>query len=291
MKIYIDGHLYPREEARISVFDHGLLYGDGVFEGSASTAAACSGSTRISPASSRRRRRSASRIPMRSRRRSPTRCATTVRANQQENGYIRLVVTRGDGPLGLDPTTCAAAARHHHRRRHRGVPRRRCYDAGMRVVTAATRQVPAASVDPRIKSLNYLKNVLARLEAHAAGAAEALMLNTEGFVAECTADNVFAVRGRHRRTPPATEGALDGITRAVVRELVETAGLGWREERLGRYDLFTADECFLTGTGAELVPVVSLDGRAIGSGRPGAVTRQLASGLRALAEREGSPVF
>jgi branched-chain amino acid aminotransferase len=289
MKIYIDGHLYPREEARISVFDHGLLYGDGVFEGlriyrrrvfrlDAHLARLFASARAIGLT-----------IPMNQASLADA-VRDTVRVNQQENGYIRLVVTRGDGPLGLDPTTCE---------RPRviiivadiAVYPAAMYDAGVGVITAATRQVPAASVDPRIKSLNYLKNVLARLEAHAAGAAEALMLNTEGFVAECTADNVFAVRAGIVRTPPATEGALDGITRAVVRELVEAAGLGWREERLGRYDLFTADECFLSGTGAELVPVVSLDGRAIGDGRPGAVTRQLAAGLRALAEREGSPVF
>jgi branched-chain amino acid aminotransferase len=289
MKIYIDGHLYEREEARISVFDHGLLYGDGVFEGlrvyrrrvfrlDAHLARLFASAQAIGLA-----------IPI-DRTALADAVRETVRANRQENGYIRLVVTRGDGPLGLDPTTCE---------RPRviiivadiAVYPAAMYDAGVTVITAATRQVPAASVDPRIKSLNYLKNVLARLEAHAAGAAEALMLNAEGFVAECTADNVFAVRAGTVRTPPATEGALDGITRGVVRELVESAGLRWREERLARYDLFTADECFLSGTGAELVPVVSLDGRVIGDGRPGAVTRQLAVGLRALAEREGSPVF
>jgi branched-chain amino acid aminotransferase len=289
MRIYIDGQFYAREDARISVFDHGLLYGDGVFEGlrvyrrrvfrlDAHLARLFASAQAIGLS-----------IPM-------TRAALagavreSVRVNAQENGYIRLLVTRGDGPLGLDPTTCE---------RPRiviivadiAVYPAAMYEHGVKVITAATRQVPAASVDPRIKSLNYLKNVLARLEAHASGAAEALMLNSDGFVAECTADNVFAVRDGIVRTPPATEGALDGITRAVVRELAGEAGLGWREERLGRYDLFTADECFLSGTGAELVPVVSLDGRPIGEGRPGAVTRRLAEGLRALAEREGAPVF
>jgi branched-chain amino acid aminotransferase len=158
-------------------------------------------------------------------------------------------------------------------------------------VTAATRQVPVASVDPRVKSLNYLKNVLARLEAHHAGAAEALMLNSEGFVAECTADNVFAVRDGRLLTPPPSEGALDGITRAVVTELADEAGLAWEERRLARYDLFVADECFLTGTGAEIVPMIALDGRIIGDGTPGPITRRISAGLRALAEREGSPVF
>ncbi len=289
MKIYIDGRLYPREEARISVFDHGLLYGDGVFEGlriyarrvfrmDAHLARLAASAQAIGLALPLERAQLADAV------------RETVRANRQTDGYIRLVVTRGDGPLGLDPTTCA------HPRliiivADLAVYPAALYESGVRIITAATRQVPAASVDPRIKSLNYLKNVLARLEAHAAGAAEALMLNAEGFVAECTADNVFAVRDGVVRTPPATEGALDGITRAAVRELAVAEGLAFREGRLARYDLFTADECFLSGTGAELVPVVALDGRPIGDGRPGAVTRRLTAGLRALAEREGDPLF
>ena len=289
MKIYIDGSLYSKEDARISVFDHGLLYGDGVFEGIRIY------NRRVFRLDAHLQRLYASAraigldIPL-----APSEMAGAVeecvRANRKEQGYIRLVVTRGDGPLGLDPTTC---------------PRARViiivadvavyppelYRDGVRVITAATRQVPAASVDPRIKSLNYLKNVLARLEAHAAGAAEALMLNADGFVAECTADNVFAVHGNRVLTPPATEGALDGITRAVVRELALAEGLTWLETRLGRYDLFVADECFLSGTGAELVPMIALDGREIGRGVPGPVTKQLTANLRALAEREGTPAF
>jgi len=216
--------------------------------------------------------------------------AETVRVNRQEDGYVRLVVTRGDGPLGLDPTTC---------QRPRviiivadlAVYPAALYDSGIRVITAGTRQVPSACIDPRIKSLNYLKNVLARLEAHAAGAAEALMLNMDGFVAECTADNVFAVRGDTLRTPPSSEGALAGITRDAIRELAEADGMIWREERLARYDLLTADECFLSGTGAELVPVIALDGQTIGAGRPGPITRRLTARFRELAQREGEPVF
>jgi len=289
MKIYIDGRLYAREDARISVFDHGLLYGDGVFEGVRIYA------RRVFRLDAHLARLAASAhaiglaLPLDLAELAEA-VRETVRANRQSDGYIRLVVTRGDGPLGLDPTTCA---------RPRviiivadvAVYPAALYESGIRIVTAATRQVPVASVDPRIKSLNYLKNVLARLEAHAAGAAEALMLNGDGFVAECTADNVFAVRDGIVRTPPATEGALDGITRAVVRELAAESGLAFREERLARYDLFTANECFLSGTGAELVPVVALDGRPIADGRPGALTRRLTAGLRALAEREGEPVF
>jgi branched-chain amino acid aminotransferase len=289
MKIYIDGRLYSREDARISVFDHGLLYGDGVFEGLRIYA------RRVFRLDAHLARLAASAraiglaLPLDHAQLADAVC-DTVRANRQTDGYIRLVVTRGDGPLGLDPTTCT------HPRiiiivADLAVYPAALYESGVRIITAATRQVPVASVDPRIKSLNYLKNVLARLEAHAAGAAEALMLNADGFVAECTADNVFAVQAGIVRTPPATEGALDGITRAAVRELAVESGLEFREERLARYDLVTADECFLSGTGAELVPVVALDGRPIADGRPGAVTRRLTAGLRALAEREGDPVF
>lgn len=289
MLISIDGKLVPRAEARISVFDHGLLYGDGIFEGIRIY------NRRIFRLDAHLARLEASAhaigltLPVDRAALAETVIAT-VRANQQADGYIRLVVTRGEGPLGLDPTTCArpcviviVAALAVYPAEH--------YASGIRVVTAATRQVPAASVDPRIKSLNYLKNVLARLEAHEAGAAEALMLNPEGFVAECTADNVFAVSGRRILTPPATDGALDGITGAVIRELALAAGLAWEERRLARYDLFVADECFLTGTGAEVIPMVSLDGRRVGTGVPGPITRSLSAAFCELAAHEGDPVF
>ena len=289
MLVSIDGELVPRDQARISVFDHGLLYGDGVFEGIRVYG------RRIFRLDAHLARLEASahaiglRLPM-DRAAMADAVRAAVRANRQEDGYVRLVVTRGEGPLGLDPRTCATprvivivADLAVYPREH--------YAAGIRVVTAATRQVPSASIDSRIKSLNYLKNVLARLEAHEAGAAEALMLNAEGFVAECTADNVFAVHGRRVLTPPPTEGALDGITAAAIRELAIADGLDWEERRLARYDLFVADECFLTGTGAEVIPVVQLDGRRIGGGAPGPITRRLTAALRALAAREGDPVF
>jgi branched-chain amino acid aminotransferase len=289
MLVSIDGKLVPRHEARVSVFDHGLLYGDGVFEGIRIY------DRRILRFDAHLARLEASAhaialtLPMARAELAET-VRETVRANRQENGYIRLVVTRGEGPLGLDPTTCARPSVIVIVTDLAIYPPQ-LYAEGIRVVTAATRQVPAASVDPRIKSLNYLKNVLARLEAHQAGAAEALMLNPEGFVAECTADNVFVVKDRTVVTPPATDGALDGITAGVVRELVGSAGLGFAERRLARYDLFTADECFLTGTGAEMVPVVDLDGRRIGDGNPGPITRELTAAFRTLATREGDPAF
>jgi branched-chain amino acid aminotransferase len=289
MLVSIDGQLVPRAEARVSVFDHGLLYGDGIFEGIRIY------DRRIFRLDAHLARLEASahaiglRLPM-DRATMAKAVAEAVRANRQENGYIRLVVTRGEGPLGLDPTTCAKPCVIVIVAPLAVYPAEQ-YTTGIRVVTAATRQVAAASVDPRIKSLNYLKNVLARLEAHEAGAAEALMLNPEGFVAECTADNVFAVHGNRILTPPATDGALDGITAAAIRELVIAAGLAWEERRLARYDLFVADECFLTGTGAEVIPMVALDGRRIGSGEPGPITRRLSTAFRDLAGREGAPVF
>lgn len=289
MLVYIDGALYPTDEARIPVLDNGLLYGDGVFEGIRIY------DRRIFRLEAHLARLEASaralalRLPL-DRAGLAAAVEDTVRASRQENGYIRLIVTRGDGPLGLDPTRCRGprlviivADLALYPPDH--------YAEGIRVITVATRQVPCASVDARVKSLNYLKNVLARLEAYEAGAAEALMLNTEGFVAECTADNVFVLDGRCLRTPPATEGALDGITQAVVRELAASEGLRYEERRLSRYDLFVADECFLTGTGAEVVPVVALDGRRIGDGAPGPVTRRLTAALRTLAGREGVPLF
>jgi branched-chain amino acid aminotransferase len=289
MLVSIDGELVPRAEARVSVFDHGLLYGDGVFEGIRVYA------RRIFRLDAHLARLEASAhaiglaLPM-DRAALTEAVRATVRANRQEDGYIRLVVTRGEGPLGLDPTTCArptviiiVAALAVYPAEH--------YASGIRVVTAATRQVAAASVDPRIKSLNYLKNVLARLEAHEAGADEALMLNPEGFVGECTADNVFVVSGRRILTPPATDGALDGITAGAIRELALAAGLAFEERRLARYDLFVADECFLTGTGAEIVPVVRVDGRRVGTGAPGPVTAGLRAAFHSLAAREGDELF
>ncbi len=289
MLVSIDGELVPRDQARISVFDHGLLYGDGVFEGIRVYG------RRIFRLDAHLARLEASAhaiglgLPM-DRGALAEAVRAAVRANRQTDGYIRLVVTRGEGPLGLDPRTCPTphvivivANLAVYPPEH--------YAAGIRVVTAATRQVPSASIDSRIKSLNYLKNVLARLEAHEAGAAEALMLNAEGFIAECTADNVFAVHGRRVLTPPPTEGALDGITAAAIRELAIADGLEWDERRLARYDLFVADECFLTGTGAEVIPVVQLDGRRIGAGVPGPITRRLTAAFRDLAAREGDPVF
>jgi branched-chain amino acid aminotransferase len=289
MQIHIDGRWYPKEEAKISVFDHGLLYGDGVFEGirvyarrifrldahldrlyaSARALALDCGMGQVQMAELVR---------------------DAVRRNRCEDGYVRLVVTRGAGELGIDPSTCPAASIIVIVDEVRVYPRE-LYENGVRVITSATRQVSHEAVDPRVKSLNYLKNILAKIDARRAGAEEAILLNSEGFVAECTADNLFVVRDGKLLTPSPQDGALEGITRGVVLQLAAEAGIAAAESRLTRYDVYTATECFVSGTGAELMPVVEADGRPIGDGKPGPVTRKLTEAFRALVRGEGKPVW
>jgi branched-chain amino acid aminotransferase len=279
MKVYIDGKYYERDEAMISVFDHGLLYGDGVFEG-----------IRIYKGKVFKLKEHVERlyqsaktilldIPI-SRAEMENATIEAVHENAKEDGYIRLVVTRGEGPLGLDPAQCAR-------------PKiiiivgdiqlypQEYYEKGIAVVTAASRRVPADSLDPRVKSLNYLNNVMAKIEAKQAGCLEAVLLNHEGYVTECTADNIFIVKDGTLLTPAAHYGALDGITRMTVRNnLAPACGLASRETALTRYDLYTADECFMTGTGAEIMPVTMIDGRVIGNGKPGPATKGLIEGFK-----------
>jgi branched-chain amino acid aminotransferase len=215
---------------------------------------------------------------------------TTVRANRREDGYIRIVVTRGVGELGIDPLTCPTPSVIIIVTDVRVYPRER-YARGVKVITSATRQVSHEAVDPRVKSLNYLKNVLAKIDAQRAGADEALLLNAEGFIAECSADNLFVIRHGALATPAPLDGALEGITRGVVLQLAAEANIPAREARLARYDVYTADECFVSGTGAEIMPVVEVDGRTIGSGSPGPLTRRLADAFHALVRSEGTPLW
>lgn len=280
---WMNGELCHPGQARVSVFDHGLLYGDGVFEGI------------------RFYNRSAFRLAAHLRRLSDSARAirltipydyatlaeatkAVIAASAAENGYIRLVVTRGPGDLGLDPDSC-----------HRpnvfliAAPLRIVSDAvrsqGARLIIASTRRLAADGLDPRIKSLNYLNHVMARTEANLAGADEAVMLNQHGRVAEGTADNVFAVRNGRLWTPPAFEGALEGITRGLVLELARAEGLDCHESPLTAYDLYTAEECFLSGTGAELIPVREIDGRAMATGC-GPIFTQLLAAFRRCIQRE-----
>jgi len=289
MQIYIDGEWYPRDAAKVSVFDHGLLYGDGVFEGIRVY------NRRIFRHQAHLDRLYASaqalalKIPL-TRGEMQAAVEETVRRNQRDDVYIRLVVTRGVGELGIDPNSCPQPSVIIIVNDVR-VYSRELYAGGIKVMTSATRQVSHEAVDPRIKSLNYLKNILAKIDAQQAGAHEAIMLNAEGFIAECTADNLFVVRGGHLLTPSPQDGALGGITRGVILELAGEARIPAAEVRLTRYDLYTADEAFVTGTGAELMPVTSADGRVLADGTPGPITRRLTEAFHALVRNEGKPLW
>jgi branched-chain amino acid aminotransferase len=285
MKIYIDGTFHDRERAKISVFDHGLLYGDGVFEG-----------IRVYDGCVFRLHQHIQRlyesakaialdIPV-----SPERATEivveTIRANARRDGYVRLLVTRGEGDLGLDPSNCKQATIICIVDDLKLYPEE-LYRKGIKVVTASTRQIGGGVFDARIKSLNYLKNVLAKIEARRAGTLEAVMLNAEGFVAECTGDNIFIAKQGTLLTPPLWDGALAGITREAILELAGKLNIPAREERMTRFDLFNADECFLTGTGAELIPVVDIDDRRIGDGTPGEISLRILDAFRKLITEDG----
>ena len=289
MQIYLDGEWHGRETAKVSVFDHGLLYGDGVFEGIRVYA------RRIFRLEAHLDRLYASAralgldIPL-----PPDAMANVVRQavrrNQADDAYIRLVVTRGVGDLGIDPRSCPRPSVIVIVTDIRVYPPEQ-YAHGVKVVTSPTRQVSHESVDPRIKSLNYVKNVLAKLDALHAGADEAIMLNAQGFIAECTADNLFVVRAGRLLTPAPQDGALEGITRDAVLHLAAAHGIAAAEARLTRFDAYTADECFVTGTGAEVMPVVAVDGRRIGTGTPSPVTQRLTDAFHVLVRTEGDPLW
>src|SRR5580692_2307554 len=288
MKIFIDGKFYSERDAKVSVFDHGLLYGDGVFEG----IRAYHGRVFKLKEHVDRLFYSAKAIlldiPM-----TPEKIASAVlescRINKLRDGYIRLVVTRGIGTLGLNPRSCKNPSVIIIAGKIQVYPAE-LYARGMDIVTVPTVRNLHSAVNPAIKSLNYLNNILAKIEANNAGVEEAVMLNAEGFVAECTADNLFIIKHGEVFTPPLSAGALYGITRQTVIELARQAGLKVSEPNLTRYDLFNADECFLTGTGAEIIPVVKIDGRIIGSGKPGPITEGLTSQYHALTQISGEPI-
>ena len=289
MKIFIDGKYFNEREAKISVFDHGLLYGDGIFEG----IRAYHGRVFKLKEHIDRLFYSAKaillKIPM-----SPAQIARAVieacRENKIRDGYIRLVVTRGMGTLGLNPKSCKRPSVIIIADKIQLYPPV-VYQRGLDIITVPTTRNLHSALNPAIKSLNYLNNILAKIEANNGGCEEAIMLNAEGFVAECTGDNVFIVKNGALLTPPLSAGALYGITRRTVIELAEEAGLKVSEPNLTRYDLFNADECFLTGTGAEIVPVVRIDGRVIGTGKPGRITRRLEDEYHALTKVSGEPIY
>jgi branched-chain amino acid aminotransferase len=283
-KVYINGKLFDKSEAKVSVFDHGLLYGDGVFEG----IRAYSGRVFRLEQHVDRLYESAKgiflEIPM-SREAMADAIRQTLATNKLTDAYIRVVVTRGAGSLGLDPRKTTDPQVIIITDSISLYPEE-LYEHGLKIITAGTMRNHPAALNPRIKSLNYLNSILAKIEGTNAGCLEALMLNHKGEVAECTGDNIFVVRKGDLHTPPLDAGILEGITRDAVIELARDAGLAVFERTMDRHDIYTADECFLTGTAAEVIPVVECDGRAIGAGKPGPVTRDLLKRFHALV-REG----
>ena len=289
MEIYIDGEWYPRAAAKVSVFDHGLLYGDGVFEGIRVY------SRRIFRLAAHIDRLYASAralalaIPLAAGELSAVVCEA-VRRNRRDDAYIRLIVTRGTGELGIDPLSCPRPSIIVIVGEVHLYPAQ-LYHTGIKAITSPTRQVSHEAIDPRVKSLNYLKNILAKIDAQRAGAQEAILLNSTGFIAECAGDNLLLVRQERLATPSPQDGALEGITRGAIIQLAGEAGIEAREVRLTRYDVYTADECFLTGTGAEIMPVTEVDGRGIGDGTVGAITQRLRTAFDALVRSEGEPLW
>ncbi|MCC5847718.1 MAG: branched-chain-amino-acid transaminase [Verrucomicrobia bacterium] len=288
MKIYLSGQMVDEADAKVSVFDHGLLYGDGVFEG----IRAYHGRVFLLKEHVERLYDSAKaialEIPM-TREEMSQAVVDTCIANGISSGYIRLVVTRGVGTLGLNPYLCkkpeviiiAAAIQLYPPE---------LYETGMSVVTVGTVRNHPEAINPRIKSLNYLNNVMAKIEAINSGVLECIMLNPQGHVAEASGDNIFIIKNGVLKTPPVWCGALDGITRRAVMGIARDAGYTVREEVLQRYDLFTADEIFLTGTAAEVIAVTTVDRRTIGDGTPGQVTLDLQRHFKEYVKVNGTPI-
>jgi len=272
-KVYINGELYERENARISVFDHGLLYGDGVFEGIRAYNGKIFRCREHIDRLFASARAIALEIPL-SKDEMIEAIRQTLDANGMADAYIRLLVTRGIGTLGLDPYECTDP-QVIIITDHIALYPPKYYEQGLELVAVSTVRNHPNALNPRIKSLNYLNNILAKIECIQAGVGEAIMLNKDGYVAECTGDNIFTVRNGALVTPPVHAGILEGITRQVVIELAREAGIETHERDMTRFDLYVADECFLTGTAAEIIPVVRIDSRQIGDGRPGPVTLML----------------
>lgn len=287
--IFINGKYCTTEEATISVFDHGFLYGDGVFEG-----------IRVYEGNIFRSRQHLDRLydsAKTIRLQIPYEKETleqymveTVRKNELKNAYIRLIVSRGSGGLGLDPDRCSKPNVIIIVDQVSLYPQE-LYEKGLPIVTAATRRNLPTALDPKVKSLNYLNNILAKIEAKQAGVMEALMLNAEGYVAEATGDNIFLVKNQVMITPPTYVGALDGITRQAIIDLARKLNIEVKEVPFTLHDVYTADEVFLTGTAAEVIPVIEVDRRIIGDGKPGPVMKKLLQEFQALVKVDGTQVY
>ena len=289
LKIYLDGQFLDEPDAKISVFDHGLLYGDGVFEG----IRFYNGRVFLLEDHLDRLYDSAKAIlltvPLE---RDAMRevVLETCRQNSLRDGYIRLVITRGKGDLGLNPNKCPkptifciAASIELYPEKY--------YTEGLRVNTVPTQRISPAMLSPAIKSLNYLNNILAKIEGNLYGAQESIMLNAQGYIAECTADNIFVIKKGHILTPHVSDGALGGITRRLMFDLAQEIGREVKEANLTRYDLFVADELFATGSGAEVVPISEVDGRKIGPGRVGPITSEFIKAFKARTQNTGVPIY
>lgn len=285
MKIYLDGKFVDDADAKISVFDHGLLYGDGVFEG----IRLYGGNVFRLEEHLERLEYSAKAImlkmPLNRKELSDATCET-CRQNNLTDAYIRLVVTRGVGDLGLAPWLCPKPSLFIIASKISLYPQEH-YDNGLAIVTVPTRRINPSALPPTIKSLNYLNNILGKIEAKQFGALEAIMLNDQGYIAECTADNIFTIHKGTIYTPAASQGALKGVTRGTIFDIAQELNVPIREMDMTRYDVWVADECFLTGTGAEVIPATKLDGREIGTGKPGPITQQILAAFRRRVRVEG----
>lgn len=287
-KIWLDGELLDESEARISVFDHGLLYGDGVFEGIRFYHGRVFRLAEHIERLFMSARAILLKMPWSEQEVSDIVC-DTIRANGLTDGYVRLVVTRGSGGLGLNPYLCERPSMFCIAASIQLYPAE-YYEKGLELITCSTRRPSHATLSPQVKSLNYLNNVMAKVECIKAGVMEGLMLNDAGTVAECTGDTVFIVKNGVIVTPRITDGALDGITRGVIFDLCEREGIDITEDTLTRYDVYTADEVFLTGTAAEVIPVVKVDDRLIGDGSPGEVFKRLLESFREEAASTGTEI-
>jgi branched-chain amino acid aminotransferase len=287
--IFLNGEFVPKHEAKVSVYDHGYLYGDGVFEG----IRVYSGNVFRLKEHLVRLFESAKSILLEipyTLEELTELVAETIRKNQLSDGYIRLVVSRGTGNLGLDPASCPGATVVIIAEQLALFPAE-FYETGIPIITVATRRNRPDVLSPQVKSLNYLNNILVKIEAKLAGVLEALMLNEQGYVAEGSGDNVFLVKGNKLITPPSSAGALEGITRNAIMEIGKKLGYEVREELFTRHDVYVADEVFLTGTAAEVIAVTKVDGRTIGDGKPGAHTNRLLEEFRKLVVEDGEKIY
>lgn len=289
IQVYVNGEFFPKEEAKISVFDHGFLYGDGVFEGIRAYGGRVFNLKEHIDRLYDGARGIMLDIPLTKEEMTEV-VLETLRRNQLKDAYIRLVVSRGKGDLGLDPRKCQKPTIICIADKIVLYPEE-LYTEGMEIITAATRRNRPEGVNAQMKSLNYLNNIMAKIEANLAGVPEALMLNTEDYVAECTGDNIFIVKNGVLITPPPFVGILVGITRNTIIELAKQMGIKVEEKVFTRYEVFTADECFLSGTAAEAIPVVKVDGRPIADGKPGPVTKKIIEAFKELIKTEGTEIY